>query len=326
MVTLTATPAPGSVFTGWSGDPDCADGTVTMNDDKTCTATFDVLVALTVTRVGAGSGTVTSDPAGIECGDSCTQSYPRGTVVTLTATPAPGARFVGWGGDPGCADGSVTLDMEKTCTANFVPGPVTPGTLATLNVVKFGAGSGTVTSNPAGIDCGATCSAAYDRGTVVALTAIPAPGSFFAGWSAPCAADGTVRLDTDNSCQALFGLNGADLTGRWIALKQVCRGPSGGPPCRLKGRFTVRNIGVSRAAASVLRLVLSSDGATPTTPVREVAVRRMAPGQAERIRLRASVPGGGSAAGSYVLAVVDAGETVPESNEANNVIAFGPLP
>jgi hypothetical protein len=88
----------------------------------------------------------------------------------------------------------------------------------------------------------------------------------------------------------------------------------------------VRNIGVSRAAASVLRFVLSSDGATPTTLIREVAVRAMARGQAERIRLRASVPGGGSAAGSYVLAVVDAGETVPESNEANNAIAFGPLP
>ena len=87
----------------------------------------------------------------------------------------------------------------------------------------------------------------------------------------------------------------------------------------------MRNIGVSRAAASVLRFVLSSDGATPTTPMREVAVRRMAPGQVERIRLRASVPGG-SAAGLFVLAVVDAGETVSESNEANNVIAFGPLP
>jgi hypothetical protein len=322
---LTAIPAPGSVFAGWSGDPDCADGTVTLNADEVCTATFEVLVALTVTREGTGSGTVTSDPAGIECGETCTRSYPSGTVVTLTATPAPGARFVGWSGDPDCADGSVTLDMEKTCTATFAPGPATPGTLATLNVVKFGAGSGTVTSNPPGIDCGATCSATYDSGTVVALTAIPAPGSFFAGWSAPCSADGTVTLDTNKSCQALFGVNGADLTGRWIALKQVCRGPSGGPPCRLKGRFTVRNIGVSRAAASVLRFVLSSDGATPTTLIREVAVRAMARGQAERIRLRASVPGG-SAAGLFVLAVVDAGETVPESNEANNVIAFGPLP
>ncbi len=319
VVNLTAIPAPGSVFAGWSGDPDCADGTVTLNADKACTATFDVLVSLTVTR--AGSGTVTSDPAGIECGETCTRSFPRGTVVTLTATPAPGARFVSWSGDPDCADGSVTLDMEKTCTANFTS---LPSLLATLSVSKFGAGSGTVTSNPPGIDCGATCSAAYDRGTTVVLTATPAPGSIFGGWNG-CSADGTVRLDMDRQCTAIFGLSGADLTGSWIALKQVCRGPSGGPPCRLKGRFTVRNTGVSRAAPSVLRFVLSSDGATPTTLVRQVAVRAMAPGHAQRVRLRDAVPGG-SAAGMFVLAMVDAGETVPESNEANNVIAFGPLP
>ena len=87
----------------------------------------------------------------------------------------------------------------------------------------------------------------------------------------------------------------------------------------------MRNTGVSRAAASVLRFALSSDGATPTTLIREVAVRAMAPGHAQRMRLRSAVPAG-SAAGMFVLATVDAGETVPESNEANNVIAFGPLP
>ena len=54
-------------------------------------------------------------------------------------------------------------------------------------------------------------------------------------------------------------------------------------------------------------------------------MRAMAPGHAQRMRLRSAVPAG-SAAGMFVLAMVDAGETVTESNEANNVIAFGPLP
>jgi len=321
VVTLTATPAPGSVFAGWSGDPDCADGSVTLNDDESCTATFQDSVPLTVTRIGGGSGTVTSDPPGIDCGATCTQSYPHGTVVTLTATPGRGATFTGWSGDPDCADGSVTLDVATNCTAKFV----SSSSLSMLSVTRLGPGSGTVTSNPPGIDCGATCAASYEHGATVALSAIPAPGSSFLAWGGNCSADGTVTLDTDKQCTAFFGQNGADLTGSWIALRQVCRGASGGAPCRLKGRFKVKNIGVSRAAASVLRFALSTDGTTQTTPIGEMAVRALPPGGAQRIRLRDAVPGG-SAAGMFVLAVVDAGETVPESNEANNVIAFGPLP
>src|SRR2546428_11007941 len=143
----------------------------------------------------------------MECGGTCRRSYPRGTVVTLTATPPPGARFVGWSGDPDCADGSVTLDMEKTCTAHFA-GSGSGSLLATLSVVKFGAGSGTVTSNPPGLDCGATRSAVYDRGATVALTATPAPGSIFGGWNG-CSADGTVRLDGGKQGTAIFGPRGA---------------------------------------------------------------------------------------------------------------------
>jgi uncharacterized delta-60 repeat protein len=312
IVHLTATPAPGSVFSGWSGDPDCADGTLTANADKACTATFDVLIPLTVTLVG--SGTVTSDPAGIDCGDTCAQSYPIGTVVTLTATPMPGARFSGWTGDPDCADGSVTLDTPKSCTANF------SSLLSTLTVMKFGTGSGTVSSDPSGIDCGATCSASYARGTSVKLTATPDPGSTFGGWSG-CPADGNVTLDTDKQCTALFGLgNEPDLTGSWVALKQVCQGP-----CRLRGRFTMRNTGTSRAGASVLKFALSTDGVTPVTTIKQIAMPPMARNHAQRVRLRASVPGG-SASGMFVLAIVDADQTVSESNEANNVIPFGPLP
>lgn len=41
VVSLNATPDQGSVFTRWSGDPDCFDGQVTMNSDKTCIAIFD---------------------------------------------------------------------------------------------------------------------------------------------------------------------------------------------------------------------------------------------------------------------------------------------
>jgi len=56
-------------------------------------------------------------------------------------------------------------------------------TLFTLTVTKTGTGSGTVTSSPSGIDCEATCAAAYDSGTVVTLTATPDAGSLFESWN-----------------------------------------------------------------------------------------------------------------------------------------------
>jgi len=317
-VNLSPTAAPDSVFMGWSGDPDCSDGVVTLDGDKTCTATFHLMVSLTVSQGGTGAGTITSDPAGIACGDSCTASYPLGTVVTLTATPEAGASFSGWTGDPDCADGAVTLDREKVCTANFA------SLRATLEVIKTGAGAGTVTSDPPGIECGSSCSAVFDRGTEVRLTATAAPGSSFVGWSGNCSADGGVTLDMDRTCRAIFSLNGPDLTGSWASLKQACRSAPGQPPCRLKGRFVVKNTGVRRAERSMLRFFLSDDGATPATLLGEVSVPAMRPNRARRVAFRYAMPGQ-RADGLFVLAMVDADDTVLESSEENNTIPFGPL-
>src|SRR5262249_62233365 len=97
-VTLTAFPAAGGVFTGWSGA--CAGQgnpcQVTMTADQSVTASFALNFTVSVSRAGTGSGAVTSTPAGIDCGTACFASYPRGTSVTLPATPAAGAGFAGW--------------------------------------------------------------------------------------------------------------------------------------------------------------------------------------------------------------------------------------
>ncbi len=75
----------------------------------------------------------------------------------------------------------------------------------TLTVTKTGTGTGTVSSIPAGITCGADCTEAYAYNTVVGLTATPAAGSVFGGWSghADCL-DGAVRMNAAKTCTATF--------------------------------------------------------------------------------------------------------------------------
>ena len=168
---------------------------------------------LAVVRAGTGSGTVTSSPAGITCGTSCSANYASGTAVTLTATPASGSTFTGWSGG-GCAGtGSCTVTIIATTTVTATFG-VAPASFA-LTVTRAGTGSGTVTSSPAGITCGTSCSGTYASGTAVTLTATPASGSTFTGWSGGgCSGTGscTVTLSAAATVIATFTLNSSSST------------------------------------------------------------------------------------------------------------------
>ena len=68
----------------------------------------------------------------------------------------------------------------------LLPAPTPAPVRETLSVTKAGRGTGTVTSSPTGINCGSTCSSSYVQGSSVTLTAQPAKGSTFAGWSGIC--------------------------------------------------------------------------------------------------------------------------------------------
>gem|GEM_PF-971538 len=197
----TCSGAPSGDF---DGDPRPQGSSCDIGADE---ATSVTTRTLSVTRSGSGAGTVTSNPAGINCGATCSAAYAENTSVTLTATPTPGSSFAGWSGDTDCSDGVVTMNADKACVATF--------TLDnhTLTVGKSGAGSGTVTSVPAGISCGASCSATFAPGTVVTLTAAANAGSSFAGWSgdADCS-DGVVTMNADKACVATFALQSYTLT------------------------------------------------------------------------------------------------------------------
>src|SRR5438132_1445888 len=121
---------------------------------------------VTVARTGAGTGTVASAPAGIDCGSVCSQTFGAGAVVTLRATPAAGSVFTGWsgGGCSGAAPCTVTVAGATSVSAAFSVATVT------LTVARTGSGSGTITSTPTGIGCPVTSTAANANRCPVTLT------------------------------------------------------------------------------------------------------------------------------------------------------------
>ncbi|MBI1809726.1 MAG: hypothetical protein HYR75_07500, partial [Gemmatimonadetes bacterium] len=187
-VTLTATADAGSAFDGWSG---ACSGTgscvVTMDAAKAVTATFSVAqFALTVTSAGTAAGVVSSSPAGIDCGVTCSALFPSGQVVVLTASYGDAVLFAGWGGAcTGTGTCTVTMDAAKSVTATF-----NVRSQQTLMVLYGGDGIGTVVSSPAGISCDGgpfPCGGSFYQGTVVTLTATADAASDFTGWTGACA-------------------------------------------------------------------------------------------------------------------------------------------
>jgi len=155
-------------------------------------SSFDALVGnhpffLAVNKTGSGSGGVISNPAGIGCGDDCSEKFNKNTTVTLTAFPSEDGKseLTRWVGCNSNNESGTTctviMNTAKTVTATF--------TSNTLIVVKEGIGKGRVYSTPAGINCGSSwldCNAAYKPGTKVTLKAIAGRDGVFAGWSGGC--------------------------------------------------------------------------------------------------------------------------------------------
>lgn len=99
----------------------------------------------------------------------------------------------------------------------------------TLTASRAGTGSGTITSSPAGINCSSDCAEIYVNGTVVALTAVAASGSVFAGWSghADCV-DGSVTVNAYITCTATFNAVSTYTLGAVVVNEVTATGTAGG--------------------------------------------------------------------------------------------------
>ena len=163
------------------------------------------------------------------------------------------------GGDGSC---DVPLDGElgnyigaQMAAVNLAP--LAPPASVQLSVSKLGGGDGSVSSAPAGIDCGVTCSASFAQDSIVTLSEVPALGSFFAGWGGACtgsnpAAD--VTLSAASSCSATFQLASAsaDLA---LSLNQGSLQALVGKHVRWIGKVT--NLGPALAVAPTLTVSLT---------------------------------------------------------------------
>lgn len=206
QVTITAEADEGSAFAGWSGA--CSGAAlscqVTMNEARSVTGTFDSThYRLNAETTGNGGGSIVSSPAGIDCGDTCSDWFAVGSDVTITATAEPGSAFVGWSGD--CQGESstcvVSIAQTKNVGARFEP-------TFDLSVARSGSGAGAVTSSPAGINCGTDCFQNYLQGTTVTLSATAGVNSVFSHWTGVCegqtATSCDVTMNQGRSATAVF--------------------------------------------------------------------------------------------------------------------------
>ena len=212
-VTLTAKPDPGSEFEGFEG---CCPIELTPGKTYSATAYFGRLrpttfsLAVTV----SGSGSVTSQPGGIACGQTCTASFSTDTTVALEAKPTPGWSFSGWSaaGCTGTGPCSVVMNNPKTITATFAP----PDTVYAMSVAAAG---GTVTSDVPGVVCGEACVASFGAGVDVTLTP-----SGPVVWGGACTGSGACVVPMNRAKAVTASIGGATLTRVPLAVSRTGKG------------------------------------------------------------------------------------------------------
>ena len=211
---------------------DCLGGSCKDTKDSLCG------VNLQVSKEGSGTGSVTSVPDGIDCGNECDHLFKKGGAVTLKAVAGPNSIFIKWRK----TDNSVCEGMTSTCditssrmsadydkpstylktaiavfdrrpptttitiprssstTSTTWPSSTIPSK-AMLKVFKEGSGTGRVTSAPNGIDCGNDCAHFFTKDSSVILTAVADSNSIFEKWRK---SRNSVCEGTNSTCAITF--------------------------------------------------------------------------------------------------------------------------
>lgn len=228
-VILTAATVVGSTRPIWVVSPASAKSSGCAVAAATCTLVINADTVVNVTYSGmplsvsidaakTGTGSVSSSDNTINCGDgfaACSYLYGDSPLTTtLTATAKAGSTFGAW---LVSSTGSVTQATNcagntGVCTLTWDAATTSVTVVAdfnlsvTLTVSTSGVGSGTVTSASANINCGATCTKSYSVSPFATetLTATPAAGSYFIGWSSTaCSGTSTCSLTVDDNISVI---------------------------------------------------------------------------------------------------------------------------
>jgi hypothetical protein len=246
-VSLTATPGTNSDFTGWSG---ACSGTgscmISMGTNTAAIATFARNAYVISTAVSAGSGTVICSPNPVSANRSS----------TCFITPSFGYQTIGVIVD-GSSVGSPAAYPFTNVTADHVISASFGVITYSLNVITAGTGTGKVTSSPAGINCGATCSSGFAAGTPVILTAATTTGSTFMGWSGACTGSGSciVSMLTTTTVTATFN----DTTPPVLVISALPDGSFTNNPTFSMNGTVKDNIGVQSLVISGATVTVQSD-------------------------------------------------------------------
>ncbi|MDZ7725164.1 MAG: InlB B-repeat-containing protein [candidate division KSB1 bacterium] len=198
VVSISATPASGYYFVQWNGDvadPNSANTTVIMDEDKTISATFAEMAtySVNISVMPNGSGTTVPAPG--------THAIEQNTQINIEAISNAGYHFSRWEGsgiaDPFDSTTTLQVDAAKNIIAHFQSNQTTQYTLTMdINQSGWGATQPSVGSHQ------------FGEGDVVTVRAIPESGYRFANWSGavtdPNSAQTTVLIDGDKTITANF--------------------------------------------------------------------------------------------------------------------------
>ncbi len=120
---------------------------------------------------------------------------------------------------------------------------------------------------------------------------------------------------------------GPDLTGTWTSLIQTCKDSKNGTRCKVKGKLNIQNIGTKNAASSIVKFYLSDDNTfdAADTYLKQVSIKNIITGESSDKNFKYAFQYGETLTDKYIVAVIDTDNTVVETNEDNNKIAYGPM-